>query len=94
MENFRIISTEEFGAYWELGVALTRDGTDYTYRVTLDKEYLESLAGQTSPEGFLRYVFTFLLEREGPTAILDVFNVREIGQYFPDFPELTKQHYV
>lgn len=48
-------------------------------------------AAQTSDERLVRASFSFLLEREPPTAILPRFGLDVIARYFPEYPlELAK----
>jgi hypothetical protein len=35
--------------------------------------------------------FSFLLERESPASILRVFGLEQIGDYFPDYPEVIRR---
>ncbi len=59
-----------------------------THRVTLQPEYYLKLCGGTiTHEWLIIQSFKFLLEREPNTAILDAFDLAEIGRYFPEFEE-------
>ena len=56
------------------------------HRVTLPDEVLQDLTGGAlSPEELLEASFRFLLERESGSSILPVFELTEIGRYFPEW---------
>lgn len=56
------------------------------HRVTLPESVREDLTGGAlSAEQLLEASFRFLLERESSTSILPVFELTEIGRYFPEW---------
>jgi hypothetical protein len=63
-----------------------RDSTTTTHIVNVAKEYYQKLtAGKVSPETLIEKSFEFLLERESNTMILSRFDLRVIGEYFPEY---------
>jgi hypothetical protein len=63
------------------------DGDTQTrHRVGMTQEYYRSLCGGTvTHEWVIVQAFNFLLEREPNTAILQRFELKDIGRYFPEF---------
>jgi len=61
---------------------------DHEFKVELEPEfYRELCAGGVTHEWVLVQAFRFLLERESVEEILPQFNLRQIGDYFPEFVE-------
>ena len=61
------------------------------YTVTATQEYWQQLTGgRISPDELVRRSFAFLLEREGPGAILPEFNLPLITRYFPDYEQTIR----
>lgn len=59
---------------------------DYKYKVTITDEYYKKLTKEEiGPEELFKKSFEFLLEREGPEAILPEFDLPTIQKYFPDY---------
>lgn len=66
-------------------VEVHEGGSSTQHDVTLSKADFERLAGERTPEVFIRDCFAFLLEREPKEQILRAFDVSAIGRYFPEF---------
>jgi len=63
-----------------------REGETATeHDVTLSRGDFDRLAGDRTPESFIRDCFAFLLGREPKESILRSFDVSVIGRYFPEF---------
>lgn len=66
-------------------VEVREEDSSTEHEVTLSKADFERLAGERTPEVFVRDCFAFLLEREPKESILPSFDVSVIGRYFPEF---------
>ena len=66
-------------------VEVREEGSRTEHDVTLSKADFERLAGERTPEAFVRDCFAFLLEREPKESILRSFDVSVIARYFPAF---------
>ncbi|MBA2326142.1 MAG: hypothetical protein H0V95_05795 [Actinobacteria bacterium] len=67
-------------------VRVTEGGTTTTHRVRLAADELGDLGfGDMEPERLLRETFTFLLERESASEIMEEFELDDITRFFPDF---------
>jgi hypothetical protein len=66
-------------------VVVREEDSSSEHEVTVPGTDLERLAGDRSPEAFVRACFEFLLEREPKESILRAFDVGVIGTYFPEF---------
>ena len=66
-------------------VEVREGGGQTRHRVTMAQATYKKLAGDSSPEAFIRAAFAFLLEREAKESILARFDVTVIGRYFPEF---------
>ena len=63
----------------------------HKYTVCFSDEYYEKLtSGTVEPEELVRRSFEFLLEREGPEAILPEFELPTIQRYFADYEQTVK----
>lgn len=63
------------------------------YKVSLSEDYYQKLTdGKVSPEELVEKSFEFLLDREGPEAILPEFALPEIQRYFPDYQKTSKNN--
>jgi hypothetical protein len=63
-----------------------RDSTTTTHIVSMAQDYYQKMtAGKISPETLIEKSFEFLLERESNTMILSRFDLRVIGDYFPEY---------
>lgn len=67
------------------------DGTETVHRVTVSGEQVGLLGlSSVSTHRILQHTFLFLLEREGPKAILGEFALGQVTDYYPEFPEEIK----
>ena len=64
-------------------------GTDdqKSVRVQVPDDLFEAGLPDADPEVLVTESILFLLEKEPATAILPEFNLRQIADYFPDYPE-------
>ena len=63
-----------------------RDSTTTTHIVSMAQDYYQKLtAGKVSHETLIERSFELLLERESDTMILSRFDLRVIGEYFPEY---------
>jgi len=66
-------------------VEVREGGSTTEHDVSLREDDFERLAGDRTPEAFVRDCFAFLLVREPKESILRAFDVSVIGRYFPEF---------
>jgi hypothetical protein len=57
-----------------------------------EDEYVDFGHG-ADPEDVIRATFRYLLEREDPEMILDRFGLRDILEYYPDYPEQVENYF-
>ena len=70
----------------EFEVVVRQGGSETTHRVSMARETHQRLTvGKHTPESCLHAAFRFLLDREPKESILERFDVRIIGRYFPEF---------
>jgi hypothetical protein len=70
----------------EFEVVVREGGSETTHRVSMARETHQRLtAGKHTPERCLHAAIRFLLDREPKESILERFDVRIIGRYFPEF---------
>jgi len=81
MRTISVHKTSEIDSGWSFTVSI--EGR--THIVFLEKQYLQKISPNTSPEKFVEKSFQFLLEREPLEAILKEFNIKVINTYFPEF---------
>lgn len=79
----QVIVTPRGGGSFHVRVVEGDTSTDHD--VTISPKDLERLAGERTPDAFVRHCFAFLLEREPKESILRSFDVSAIGRYFPEF---------
>jgi hypothetical protein len=60
-------------------------GSSTRHSVAIDAPPPDVATGYPTLEAFVAASFRFLLEREPKESILDSFEIREIGRYFPDW---------
>ena len=71
---------------YEVVVDGSESGVETSHRVVLTPDYYEKLCGGTiTHEWLIIQSFKFLLEREPNTAILEEFDLKVIGRYFPEY---------
>ena len=70
-------------------LVVVKDGAGSSqHRVTVSPGYHQALTGGTiSAEALVRRSFEFLLDREPNTSILQTFDLKVIGTYFPEYEE-------
>jgi len=67
-------------------VKVKEESSESRHTVYLDDEYYQKLTnGKTPREELVKKSFEFLLERESKESILSEFNLRIIGNYFPEY---------
>ena len=77
----------------EFRVIIKEKGTQSEHQVFLDSEYYESLTGKRiTKEELIKRSFEFLLQREPKESILSRFNLKVIGDYFPEYEEEIKKY--
>jgi hypothetical protein len=76
---------EAEGPVTRFHVRVIEDGSATEHEVTLSTTDHLRLAGDRTPEDFVRACFQFLLEREPKESILRSFDLCVIGRYFPEF---------
>lgn len=91
MAKLEVTTSEHTDTGWRFVVDLMKGSDVFTYRVSMDKEYCEGLCPGVAPEDVIRKTFDFLLQREGPQAILSEFDVRDVKTYFPDFENMITE---
>jgi hypothetical protein len=80
-----MVSCRPANAGWHCTVTLGDDPGATTHEVTVDREVLEDLAPDATPEELVRVSFEFLLEREPREAIMRQFELPIIGRFFGDY---------
>lgn len=85
MADIEIGEETEGANHWAYPVRVFHDGKTHDYQVTLGfSDYDLWSRGRVSPSRVVQAAFEFLLEREGPGAILSKFDCSVIRRYFPD----------
>jgi hypothetical protein len=75
-------------------VEVVEGGSSTSHRVTLDREYCESLTeGKVVPPRLVEVSFIFLLERESKESILSTFNLSVIPRYFADYEREIRRYF-
>ena len=93
METIEVKTKEEKPNGWEFLVIVGTEDSNTEHRVTLDKDYWETLTEEKlDPEELVRRSFIFLLERETKESILRTFNLKVINSYFPEYEQEIKNH--
>jgi hypothetical protein len=81
-----VTKREERDDSFTFEVVVNESGTPSRHVVTMSRGDYEAQGERfSSPEEFVRRCFDFLLEREPKESILERFDVRDIGRYFPEF---------
>lgn len=89
MSEVKVTNQRALDAGWEF-VVHTQSGTNHTVR--LEENYYQQLTeGDTTPEMLIKESLRFLLDRESAGAIHADFNLRDIEQYFPTYPEVISE---
>ena len=80
---------------WSYLVEVTESdggGSQTRHKVSMDKEYYEKISnGIIGPEDFVKESFEFLSKREDKDSILKEFNIKQIGEYFPEYESEIKR---
>ena len=80
---------------WSYLVEVTESdgsGSQTRHKVSMDKEYYEKISnGIIGPEDFVKKSFEFLSKREDKDSILKEFNIKQIGEYFPEYETEIKK---
>jgi hypothetical protein len=80
---------------WSYLVEVTESdgsGSQTRHKVSMDKEYYEKISnGIIGPEDFVKKSFEFLSMREDKDSILKEFNIKQIGEYFPEYETEIKK---
>lgn len=85
MDMVTIRHTKEVDTGWQFTV-LTPAATEHT--VIVNKDYYQKLVdGNTDPKELVQKSFAFLLDNEPASAILAEFDLEDIEQYFPNYPQ-------
>ncbi len=75
-------------------VEVVEGGSSTSHRVTLDREYCESLTeGKVVPPRLVEVSFIFLLERESKESILNTFNLSVIPRYFAEYEREIRRYF-
>ena len=75
-------------------VEISEDGSRTTHRVTVGRDYYETLTGgNVLAPRLVEVSFTFLLEREPKESILSEFNLNVINRYFADYENEIKRYF-
>ena len=86
MAEIKIKEIDSDNADMAFDVEVVEGGASTKHRVTLDKEYYESLTGgKIVAPRLVEVSFIYLLEREPKEAILSSFNISVIPRYFADY---------
>lgn len=72
---------------WRCTVVVGDDPGATTHEVLVDRETLEDLAPEATPEVLIGESFVFLLEREPRETIMREFELAMIGRFFADYPD-------
>ena len=72
----------------QFGVQVREGDTTTSHRVTVPGDLINDLVlADVDPVTVVRESFAFLLEREPATSIMRQFSLRDIGRYFPEYPD-------
>ena len=87
---YEVVIGQRVGSQLQQGeIAITEETV---HRVHMSQAYYRKLCGATAThEWVLLKAFQFLLEREPNTAILEVFGLPDIANYFPEFEAEMQQ---
>jgi hypothetical protein len=74
--------------WYGVQVVEARDTDDLkSVRVQVPEDLFEAGLPQADPEVLVHESIAFLLDKEPAAAILPEFNLAQIADYFPDYPE-------
>lgn len=83
------VSVERGGDGWTATVSVPQGDMRTRHRVRVSEADLRRY-GATDVVDLVRRSFEFLLEREPATSILREFGIRDIEQYFPEYPTVIR----
>lgn len=63
------------------------------YVVAMSEEEYNLYGHGAEPAEVVRATFHFLLDREDPEMIMDRFNIRDVLDYYPDYPEQVENYF-
>lgn len=86
MEKISVEEKEKSDNGWVFAVRVGEEGESTEHKVTLPKDYYDTLTrGWLTPEELVRQSFEFLLARESKESILREFELPVIQKYFPEY---------
>ena len=62
------------------------------YSVRVPEEDYERYGDEVEPHELVKATFAFLLSREEPEMILEEFKLRDVEQYFPEYPDSVRDY--
>jgi hypothetical protein len=84
--DIQVTRTGETDESLTFDVHVSESGSRSRHVVTLARSDVDAQGDRfPQPEDFVRRCMEYLLEREPKESILERFNVRDIGRYFPEF---------
>ena len=88
MEEIVIEKKEENDSGWVFSVKIG----DKNYKTIVSMDYWKKITEEKiSPEKLVKNSFKFLLEREPKESILSEFDLKQIGDYFPEYEDEIKK---
>ena len=86
------VSCDATSGGWDCHVRLSDGGRLVSdHDVDVARADLERLApGAEDPGDLVRRSFEFLLQREAPSSILQSFDLKVIGRYFPEYEQTIR----
>ncbi len=72
---------------YQFSVQVEEDRSKTRHKVSMSRDFYNTLDTNQSPEEVIRKSFEFLLEREPKESILSEFDVTVISNYFPEYRE-------
>ncbi|MDP3997352.1 MAG: hypothetical protein U1C49_00955 [Candidatus Andersenbacteria bacterium] len=90
--EFQIETTSEDP--WEFEVTLLEEDTVLgEYTVTMTAQEYDKYASDMEPEEIVKATLKFLLDREDPEMIMDRFRLKDVENYFPDYPRAVGDYF-
>lgn len=94
MAEIKIKEIESDNADMAFDVEVVEGDSSTSHRVTLDKEYCETLTeGKIVAPRLVEVSFIYLLEREPKESILSSFNISVIPRYFADYEKEIRRYF-
>ena len=85
MVDIKVKSTGEGEEKYLFEVELLEGVNSTSHKVTLSKNFYESLDTKTPPSVVVRKSFEFLLRRESKESIMSEFDLQLINNFFPEY---------